>query len=331
MTRFVRFLLPVLLVGSLSFFLGCSEDDDDDTPTGPDAAQLQSDMADIGDAYLTSGIKIITADALFADITNSVNLFMIDFRSATDYAAAGHIANTVNWTIANLPDNLSQIPAGAKVVCVCYSGQTAGWACSFLRMKGLDAYSLKWGMCGWTADTLVNLKKWDNVVPNGGTLETTANPLTTEFDFPALATSAEDAQAAITEECNQLFDGGLKNISANDVYANINDGNAANDPFLLCYWAEAVYNLGHIPGSYRFEPGSLGYEENLKYVPNDKQVVVYCYTGQQSAQVCAYLNMLGYNAYSMLFGMNAVTDRADILGANDYHAPATNYPVVIGG
>jgi len=331
MTKIVRYLLPFMLAASLSIFLGCSEDDDDSGPTGPDTGALQSDMSDIGDAYLTGGIKIITADALFADITNSVNLFMIDFRSATDYGTAGHVANTVNWTLANLPDNLAQIPAGAKVVCICYSGQTAGWACSFLRMKGYDAYSLKWGMCGWTADTTVNLKKWDNVVPNNGTLETTNNPLTTEYDYPELVCNASDPLEAIVEECNQLFDGGTKNISANDVFANINDGNADNNPFLLCYWAEGPYNLGHIPGSFRFEPGTLGYLENLKYLPTDKQIVVYCYTGQTSAQVCTYLNMLGYNAYSMLFGMNAVTDRDDILGANNYHAPATNYPVVYGG
>lgn len=330
MTRFVRYILPFFVAASLSIFMGCSEDDDDN-PTGPEGPSLQEQMAEVGDTYLTGGIKIITAEALFADITNSVNLYMIDFRSATDFATAGHIANAVNMTIANLPDNLAQIPSGAKVICICYSGQTAGWACSFLKMKGYDAYSLKWGMCGWTSDPAVNLNKWNNVVPNGGDLETTNNPLTVEYDFPEMVCSASEPDAGISEECNEDFDAGLRNITANDVYANVNDGNPDNNFFLLCYWAEGPYNLGHIPGSYRFEPGSLGYEENLKYLPTDKQIVVYCYTGQTSAQVCTYLNMLGYNAYTMLFGMNAVTDRADILGQNDYHAPATDYPVVIGG
>ncbi|MCB9367407.1 MAG: rhodanese-like domain-containing protein [Calditrichaeota bacterium] len=329
MTRFFRYLLPVVLMGSLMLFVGCS-DDDDSGPTGPSGPTLQEGMADVGDTYLTGGTKNITADALFADITAGVNLFMIDFRSATDYATAGHIANTVNWTIGNLPDNLSQIPSGAKVICVCYTGQTASWACSFLRMKGYDAYNVKWGMCGWTSDPAVNLNKWNNVVPNGGTLETTNNPLTTQYDLPTFTCNAGTVDGGITEECNEQFDAGLKYIPANDVYAAINDSDPNNDPFLLCYWTEAPYNLGHIPGSYRFEPGSLGREENLMYLPPDKQIVVYCYTGQTSAQVCTYLRMLGYNAYSMSFGMNAVTDRADILGANDYHAPTTDYPVVTG-
>lgn len=330
MKRYFHYLTIALLVSSLSMFIGCSKDDDDN-PTGPSGPTLQNQMADIGDEYLTAGTKNITADALFADITNSVPLFIIDFRSAGQYDTLGHIENAHNWTIGNLPDNLNQIPTGSKVVCVCYTGQTASWAASFLQMKGYDAWNLKYGMCGWTADIDVNLNRWAGLAPNMQTLETTVNPLVTEYDLPEMVCSATEAQNGITEECNQTFDAGLKYISANDVYANVNDGNADNDFFLLCYWTEAPYNLGHIPGSFRFEPGSLGFEENLKYLPPNKQIVVYCYTGQTSAQVCTYLNMLGYNAYSMLYGMNAVTDRADILGSTIYHAPTTNYPVVYGG
>jgi rhodanese-related sulfurtransferase len=330
MKRISHYLVLAILVSSLSLFIGCSKDDDDN-PTGPTGPTLQNQMADLGDEYLTAGTKNITGDALFADITNSVPLFMIDFRSAAHYDTCGHIAGAVNWTIGNLADNLSQIPAGVKVVCICYSGQNASWATSFLRMKGYDAWNLKFGMCGWTSDVAVNLNKWAGLVPNMQTLETTNHPLTTEYELPEMVCSAADAQGGITEECNQSFDAGLKYITANDVYANINDGNSDNDPFLLCYWTEAPYNLGHIPGSYRFEPGTLGFEENLKYLPPNRQIVVYCYTGQTSAQVCTYLNMLGYDAYSMHFGMNAVTDRADILGSSVYHAPTTDYPVVYGG
>jgi len=42
----------------------------------------------------------------------------------------------------------------------------------------------------------------------------------------------------------------------------------------------------------------------LKYLPTDKQIIVYCWTGQTSSQITAYLNMLGYEAYSLKFGSN---------------------------
>ena len=39
----------------------------------------------------------------------------------------------------------------------------------------------------------------------------------------------------------------------------------------------------------------------------DKPVVVYCYTGQTSAHMAAYLRVLGYDAKSLLFGMNGMS------------------------
>ena len=324
-----RWAAVLLTAFSLFLFIGCAEDDEDETPP-PAGPSLFEQMADIGDAYFTAGTKNITGEQLYADINNGVNLYIIDLRSSDHFQNLGHIANAHNWSIAVLPDSLIWVPQAAKVVCVCYSGQTASWATSFLRMMGFDAWNLKWGMCGWTGDTNVNQNKWGAVVPNGGALETEAHALTTEYEFPELVNSQTTALYAIGEECNEDFEAGLKTISANDLYANLNNGNAADDPFLLCYWNEATYNAGHIPGSFRFEPGSLGYEENLKYLPPNKQIVVYCYTGQTSSQVCTYLRMLGYDAYTMLFGMNAVTSDANILGTNIYHAPSTNYPVVTG-
>jgi hypothetical protein len=40
--------------------------------------------------------------------------------------------------------------------------------------------------------------------------------------------------------------------------------------------------------------------------------VVYCYTGQTASQVASALNMLGYDASNMLFGMQAWTMDGDV-------------------
>lgn len=39
-------------------------------------------------------------------------------------------------------------------------------------------------------------------------------------------------------------------------------------------------------------------------MPSNKPIIVYCWTGQHSSQVTAYLNMLDYEAYSLKFGSN---------------------------
>ena len=47
-------------------------------------------------------------------------------------------------------------------------------------------------------------------------------------------------------------------------------------------------------------------------IPPDQEVVVVCYTGQTAGQVTAVLNMLGYEASSLLFGMSSWTSDPDI-------------------
>ena len=62
---------------------------------------------------------------------------------------------------------------------------------------------------------------------------------------------------------------------------------------------------GHIPGAFQFTPAqSLGLNQMLGNLPTDKPIVVYCWTGQQSSQLTAYLIMLGYEAYSLSYGAN---------------------------
>jgi rhodanese-related sulfurtransferase len=45
---------------------------------------------------------------------------------------------------------------------------------------------------------------------------------------------------------------------------------------------------------------------DLKTLPTDETIVVYCYTGQTSAALAAYLRILGYDAVTLLFGTNAM-------------------------
>ena len=50
----------------------------------------------------------------------------------------------------------------------------------------------------------------------------------------------------------------------------------------------------------------MKYEVDLTTLPTDKSIAVYCYTGQTSAFLTAYLRLLGYDAKSVLYGTNAM-------------------------
>ncbi len=327
MKSLFRLTTLVILVLSLTFFMGCSSDDDDNPVTPP--ANIFSDVAQIGDDYLSAGTKNISADALWTDIQNGENLFIISLRSAGVYDTCGHIENAVNWSLSTVPDHIDEIPDGAKVICYCYTGQTASFTTCYLNMMGFNAYNLKWGMCGWTGDTTVTLNLWGKLVPGGQETEQTAHTTTTEYDFPTIeGTSALDE---LNTRCTAMFTAGLSSymITAADLYLNLNDGDTSDDPFIINYgWPQTSYDAGHVPGSILFGGGTLGPTESLNKLPTDKQIVVWCYTSQTSAQVCMYLGSLGYDVYSLRYGMNAIDP--SLCGSSVYSTPGTDYPVVYG-
>jgi rhodanese-related sulfurtransferase len=118
-----------------------------------------------------------------------------------------------------------------------------------------------------------------------------------------VALAADDFQGA----ANTYFGAGTKNITASSLYENLNDGDTSNDPFLLDVRAPEDYALGHIPGAVNIGAKALFTAENLAKLPPTKQIVVFCYTGQTSSQAVSVLNMMGYNATNLKFGMPAWT------------------------
>ncbi len=114
-----------------------------------------------------------------------------------------------------------------------------------------------------------------------------------------LAADSNPVQAA----ADQYFSGGTKNMKAADLYANLNDGDKSNDPFMVDVRAAADYANGHIPGSVNIAAKELFTAANLALLPKDKPVVVGCYAGQTGSQAAAALRMLGYDAYNLLYGV----------------------------
>ena len=59
-------------------------------------------------------------------------------------------------------------------------------------------------------------------------------------------------------------------------------------------------------------PGDVFNPEVLATLPTDQQIVVQCYTGQSASQVTSALNMAGYDASNLVFGMSAWTTDPDV-------------------
>lgn len=312
-------LLAWMLVMILAFgVVGCSDDDDDD-PVGPTKTNYFQDAAEVGFTYFNDySTANIPAATVYDNMLNDVDMFIIDWRRADAYAA-GHIEGAVNWTAPDLVDNLDLLPTDMLIVNVCYSGQTASQITSAMHLLGYDnARNMLFGMCSWVAEG-----SWGNLTSYGYDLETTSNTMTETFDYPTdLNVVAADVDEALADAIDAYLTAGTQNKNAEDVYNMIADG---EDVFVINYWPVADYEAGHIPGAFQLTPKSWDMDV-LAQIPTDMPVVIYCYTGQTSSQVTMYLNALGYDAYSLLFGMNAINDTHP--SNHGYTAPETDYPVV---
>ncbi len=289
----------LVLMLALTVFWGCSDDDSDD-PGTPAQTSFEV-MAAAGAAYVNDGGDcpgVFPATSLEANL----NLYtVIDIRSEADYVA-GHIPGAYNSSLGTLLDDLAnEIPTTKPYVVACYTGQWAGHAKIAMELAGYpDVYSLTFGMSSWNQ----SLDKWTiNCQDYLTNPEQTNNPVTEEFVFPVLT---EGTGTVVADRVADMLTNGFKGITYSTVDAN------PEQYFIINYFGSADYlgnpvsgTPGHIGGSYQFTPySSMGIEEMLPNIPHDMPVVVYCWTGQHSSQVTAYLNMLGYDAWSLKFGSN---------------------------
>lgn len=303
-------------------FSACSEESATEPPVPIDEFAL---VAEVGDVYYTeypSSVNI-TMDVLYENLTDgdtSDDPFIIDWRSAADYDAR-HIKGAENLALGDLVARVDDgtIPMDKTVVNVCYSGQSASVATATLNLLGYDAQNLKFGMCGVTDDTDLVPKSdmWNTQIESDEYTLVYNGPgePTTTYDFPDPDTGEETAEDIIKANFSKVLEGWGK--SSSDVIANKESYHIVN------YWGEADYNdIGHIETAFQYTPKlSLKSDELLNTLPTDKPVIIYCWTGQTSAQVIAYLRVLGYDAYSMLYGVNGCSFSALPDGKPKYPAP----------
>jgi len=267
-------------------------------PTPANAAIL-----DAAGAYFGQGIRLIGADALYENLNDGDTAndpLVLDIRKPEDYAL-GHIPGAVNIDAGALftPETLAALPTDRQIVVYCYTGQRSGQVVSVLNMLGYDAYSLKFGMHAWALVEGVSTAPWNDGMSLAYPVDTEAHELAGAYTMP------EPLGADVAAAAQAYFSAGIKLIGADALYENLNDGDTANDPLVLDIRKPEDYALGHIPGAVNIGAGALFTPETLAALPTDRQIVAYCYTGQGTGQVVSVLNMLGYDAYSLKFGMPA--------------------------
>jgi len=306
----------ILLLSLLSAFLFFASCDKDDDATVNEAQVLVEYLETTGGTVVNTFPVMIKTSDVNTGILTSANQFVIDIRSAADYAA-GHITGSVNVAASDVLSyyEANNLQTYETVVIACYSGQTAGWVNGLLRTMGYtNTKDMKWGMCGWNPATSGSWTSANNVGNAYATqLVTTVTEKAAEGNLPVLTTGKTDAEEILRARVQAVFAEGFNEakVTAATVFG------AKENYYIVNYWSVDHYNWGHIPGAIQYTPAaSLTSDTFLKTLPTDKPIAVYCYTGQTSAHVAAYLRVLGYDAKSVLFGVNGMSH--DAIPANKW-------------
>jgi len=102
-------------------------------------------------------------------------------------------------------------------------------------------------------------------------------------------------------------------VTVDEVFENLNDGDESNDPFILSVRSPEHYELGHVPGAENIPWRAIAKPESLAQLPTDQPITDYCYTGHTGQVAMTALNLMGYDATNMKFGMMAWTKNDDVL------------------
>lgn len=112
-----------------------------------------------------------------------------------------------------------------------------------------------------------------------------------------------DPEAVLLQHTIAYFDNLPSNnnmIAAKDALDLIE--NNPDAIFVVDMRAKEDYEKGHLPGAVNIPLGEMG--KNLDRLPNNKQIILVCYSGQTTGLTVSALNLLGFNAISFQGGMN---------------------------
>lgn len=300
----LRFGMAVLLAAVTWLFLpGCGLQKSRELPL-QDGFELMVDYIEKHTDFVNSepAPGSVPIDAILNYTGNRFHL--VDLRSGPEYGT-GHLPAAVN---VGMPELLhyfeNRIDPGNfdTITLISSDGQDAYFATTLLRILGYDnVYALRLGM-GWHRQFADSV--WIKHISNAyqDRLSTEASPPKQEHPYPVLNTTFTDGYFLLRDRVEALLASGHQHykIGVEEVFEN------ADHFYIVNYWPPHEYAVGHIPGAVQYNPKkSLNRKSDLKTLPPDRTVVIYCHQGFMSASATAYLMLLGYDARSLTYGTNS--------------------------
>ncbi len=248
--------------------------------------------------------SIIDAPELFG--LQDQNILIIDLRPQEDYDQ-GHIEFSVNIGSDHVLDyfkNRIEPSAFDYIVFVCNNDNRSSYVTAVLRLLGYNnTWTLRFGMSG--LDREIADQFWFANISNKmvGKLEYTPNEKKKPSNYPSIAANGKSGFDIVWERAEAII-----NLPADSIFVSIDQMiDHWDDYYTICYWPEEKYlGVGHLPGSVQYDQKtSLNQNSELNTLSTEKPNIIYCYSGQHSIFVTAYLRLIGYNAKALRYGANS--------------------------
>lgn len=309
-----KFISYFLLAAILPAFIltGCKKDDDKGTFTTL-ANYMTSNNLDLPALFgnKDDGTFWIVAPTLTpSGIVDSADGYSIpgfhvfDIRKATDFAL-GHVKGAINVALTDVLTKAAEVGKDKPILVICYTGQTASRAVMALRLSGYsDAKVMKFGMSYWNPA----FDKWTGNISdqadNSTDWVTDASAALPVNTYPQWTSGSTDGATILADHVNTMLAKTDWIVGSSDVLAAPESHNIYN------FWDQATYeSIGHFKGAYLYSTISIT-GDVLQALPTSAECLVYCYTGQTSSMAVAWLQVLGYNAKSIGFGVNSLKYQA---------------------
>lgn len=326
----------LLIITAIAILASCgsSKEQENITLIDNQSSILLDYLEENGNLVNSSSVPaLIDAAEVYQNLKDK-NFLIIDLRREDIYKE-GHIENSVNVRPENILHYFERIiepNSFEKIVLICPNSFLAGHVNYALMVLGYNnVYTMRYGLSSWNEEAAKHY--WLDAISSHleGKLDKTTYPKTEKGELPIIETHEKITFNILRTRVSEVLNVSLKNVvvSHKELLEN------PDKYFIICYWPNALYEKGHLPGAIQYTPKqSLTREKELLTLPTDKPIAIYCYTASHSAFVVSFLRILGYDAYNIEYGANSFINSTMIntqtfnRGFKEEHI--NNFPLVTG-
>jgi rhodanese-related sulfurtransferase len=254
------------------------------------------------------------------DNWNSAAYEIVDVRSLEHYTLE-HIPNAINIPYKSIasPQSLATLSPAKQNLLYCYTGHSGQVSTTILNLLNYPATNIEFGMMGWNEDAFLatGLSLWDSAADYPVETETSTSAET--YAVPSIPAGVDDPVTILQTLADTYLNVTLSSlkivISSANVKALVDDWDNHQDGYQLVSVVNSTeYAVGHVPYAVNIPWQEIAKLESLQKFDPAKVIIVSGNKGGDEGQmVTTALNLLGYKARNMKFGMmdwNLATLRA---------------------